>query len=103
VVANRGGEEPVADEHDQRQKHEHGAQSDHPEECIWLFGAAAMTLARAPREKPAAIVYRTPVPGVATTMSEVTRNSMLTATALARQRQLRSCGTGIRRGLDGVI
>jgi hypothetical protein len=64
---------------------------------------AAMTLARAPREKPAAIVYRTPVPGVATTMSEVTRNSMLTATALARQRQLRSCGTGIRRGLDGVI
>jgi hypothetical protein len=72
VDANRGGEVPVADERDQRQKHGHGAQSDHPEECIWLFGA----------------------------QGDVTRNSMLTATALARQRQLRSCGTGIRRGLE---
>jgi hypothetical protein len=38
---------------------------------------AATTLARAPRASPAASVKSTPVPGEATTMSDVTRNSTL--------------------------
>jgi hypothetical protein len=38
---------------------------------------AAMTLARDPRERPAASVNRTPVPGDTMTISDVTRNSML--------------------------
>ena len=38
---------------------------------------AATTLARDPREMPAARVYSTPVPGDATTMSDVIRNSQL--------------------------
>ena len=38
---------------------------------------AATTAARVPRDRPAASVTRTPVPGDATTISEVIRNSML--------------------------
>jgi hypothetical protein len=38
---------------------------------------AAKTLARAPRERPAARVNRTPVPGDATTISDVNKNSVL--------------------------
>ena len=47
---------------------------------------AATTLARDPRERPAASVYRTPVPGDTTTTSAVIRNSMLTVTSWARRR-----------------
>src|SRR4051794_1757819 len=39
---------------------------------------AATTLAREPRDSPAASVNSTPVPGEATTMNEVMRNSRLT-------------------------
>ena len=39
---------------------------------------AATTLARDPRESPAASVNRTPVPGEMMTISDVTRKSMLT-------------------------
>jgi hypothetical protein len=42
---------------------------------------AATTLARDPRERPAASVYRTPVPGEIMTINEVTRNSTLRANA----------------------
>ena len=41
---------------------------------------AATMLARLPRAKPAAIVYNTPVPGVATMMSDVSRNAVLMPT-----------------------
>ena len=44
---------------------------------------AATVLARDPRERPAAIVKSTPVPGETTTINEVTRKSMLTAGLLA--------------------
>jgi hypothetical protein len=44
-----------------------------------------MTLARFPRESPAANVKRTPVPGDATTISDVNRNSMFTAKVPANQ------------------
>jgi hypothetical protein len=37
-----------------------------------------MRLARQPREIPAATVYSTPAPGVATTISVVSRNSGVT-------------------------
>ena len=40
---------------------------------------AAITLARAPWARPAARVYSTPIPGDATTMKVVIRNSGLTA------------------------
>jgi hypothetical protein len=39
---------------------------------------AATRLARQPREIPAATVYSTPAPGVATTISVVSRNSGVT-------------------------
>jgi hypothetical protein len=40
---------------------------------------AATTLARDPRDSPAASVNSTPVPGEAMTINDVTRNSRLTA------------------------
>src|SRR5688572_21815312 len=43
---------------------------------------AATTLAFAPRERPAASVYSTPVPGDTITISEVTRNSQLISASL---------------------
>jgi hypothetical protein len=43
--------------------------------------SAAIKLALAPRDRPAASVYRTPVPGVTTTISVVARNSGLTLRA----------------------
>ena len=43
---------------------------------------AATTLARAPRASPAASVYSTPTPGDMTTISEVSRNSMVIAALL---------------------
>src|SRR5438128_1086452 len=47
---------------------------------------AATTLMRPPREKPVASVYSAPVPGEATTISEVSRNSMvmIAAPSIAR-------------------
>ncbi len=45
---------------------------------------AATTLARVPRERPAASVTSTPVPGEATTISDVSRKSMPTAVPSAR-------------------
>ncbi len=43
---------------------------------------AATTLALAPRDSPAASVYSAPVPGEAITISDVIRNSGLTAALL---------------------
>src|SRR5262245_51030799 len=43
--------------------------------------SAATRLARQPRDTPAATVYNTPAPGVATTMSVVSRNSGVTSLA----------------------
>src|SRR5690242_12672941 len=54
---------------------------------------AATTLARRPRERPADSVYSTPVPGVATTISEVSRNAALTRAVLPRRGAV-----GSRRG-----
>ena len=45
---------------------------------------AATRLACQPRETPAARVYSTPAPGVATTMSVVSRNSGVTVAPAAR-------------------
>ena len=45
---------------------------------------AATMLARDPRERPAAMVKRTPVPGDTTTMREVIRNAMLMAALSSR-------------------
>ena len=45
---------------------------------------AATTLARAPRDRPAASVNRTPVPGEAMTISEVSKNSSVMGPSSAR-------------------
>ena len=57
---------------------------------------AATMLARDPRERPAAMVKRTPVPGETTTMSEVIRNAMLTAALLTLARDLESAFPAVR-------
>src|ERR1700761_3666438 len=46
---------------------------------------AATRLARQPRDTPAASVYSTPAPGVATTTSVVSRNSGVISAALAAE------------------
>src|SRR6478672_10587330 len=54
---------------------------------------AATRLARQPREIPAATVYSTPAPGVATTISVVSRNSGVTVVSpLLACAANRSCG-----------
>ena len=47
---------------------------------------AATRLARQPREIPAATVYSTPAPGVATTISVVSRNSGVTVSVFPAPR-----------------
>src|SRR5450631_1272271 len=50
---------------------------------------AATTLARLPWASPAAIVYNTPVPGVATMINDVSRNAVLMPTAPKMSRRVR--------------
>src|SRR5258708_35016372 len=63
---------------------------------------AATTLARDPRERPAASVNRTPVPGETMTMNEVTRNSTLTINVLSSM-ALAVLALEMAARLDGVV
>src|SRR5438132_7026326 len=38
MLPNRGGEDPIDNEDDQRQQHENPAQLDHAGESVWIFG-----------------------------------------------------------------
>src|SRR5258706_12802630 len=55
---------------------------------------AATTLARGPRDSPAASVYSTPIPGDATTISEVMRKSQLMPPSGSFRRTMPESGAG---------